>query len=119
MKPNPIQQRAIDSTADQNLLISAGAGSGKTATLTTKIYEMINRGEFTPDQLLVLTFTNNAAHEMKERTILKFNEQGSPRADEMLSCHIQTFDSFCQYLVKTYAKELGIPDQFTIMNDSV
>ena len=70
MKPNPIQQRAIDSTADQNLLISAGAGSGKTATLTTKIYEMINRGEFTPDQLLVLTFTNNAAHEMKERCSL-------------------------------------------------
>ena len=61
------QQEAIDSRKG-NFLVSAGAGSGKTAVLTERIKALIMDGSATLDELLVLTFTNKAAAEMKSRT---------------------------------------------------
>ncbi len=113
--PNKEQQRAIDATSMEDVVISAGAGSGKTFTLSMKIYEMVKRGEILPSQLLVLTFTDNAAHEMKERILKRFKENNSPYASEMISSHVQTFDSFALYLVTKYAGRLSLSSPINIL----
>ena len=120
MSFNKQQTEAINLSKDTNVLISAGAGSGKTATLSEKVLRMIETEEIKPSQLLVLTFTNNAAHSMKMKIQKKFmNKDNSKFKDQMLSSHIQTFDSFMQYLVKSHASDLQISDSFTIANDTL
>ena len=115
---NKEQQMAIDAEVTQNILISAGAGSGKTKTLTEKVFNLINQGKILPSQLLVLTFTNNAAHEMKTRIINRFDND-NPHAKEMLSSHVQTMDSFNQYLVTKYSARLGISSNISVADESI
>lgn len=112
------QSQAILADNKHDILISAGAGSGKTKTLTERVYRLINENLIAPSELLVLTFTNNAAHEMKERIIDRFKVSGSPLAEKMPSAHIQTFDSFSQYLVTTYAGRLGVSNRIAVANES-
>lgn len=116
---NKEQQAAIDADSKHDILISAGAGSGKTKTLSERVYRLIESKDIKPSELLVLTFTNNAAHEMKERIIARFKKDNSPLAEEMPSAHVQTFDSFSQYLVSTYAGRLGISNRISVANESV
>ena len=87
------QQLAIDSTG-QNIIVSAGAGSGKTAVLTERIKRILLSG-VKANQLLVLTFTNAAAAEMKERISKKMAEDNrlKARTAEVDSAYITTFDS--------------------------
>ncbi len=100
------QLEAINSRKG-NFLVSAGAGSGKTAVLTERIKELVADGSATLDQLLVLTFTNKAAAEMKSRTRSKLPELSS----EVECADITTYDAFFLKLVKKYAFKLGInPD---------
>ena len=128
---NTEQQKAISAGADKNILISAGAGSGKTKTLTERVFSLIDQGKVKPSELLVRTFTNNAAHERKERIVARF-EKAEKRekdpvkkkrykklSDERLSSHVQTFDSFSQYLAVSYASELGISPNITIADETV
>lgn len=119
MNLNAEQKRALVASCNKDVIISAGAGSGKTATLSNKIYAKVMKDEIKPSQLLVLTFTNNAAHEMKERTIKLFKENHSPFAAEMMSAHIQTFDSFSQYLVKRFASRLHLSKGLSVADDAV
>ena len=119
MKPNKEQALAINSSPKKDILISAGAGSGKTKTLSEKVFQMVSKGIIKPDELLVLTFTNNAAHEMKERIIKSFKSSSPLIAKQMLSAHIQTFDSFSQYLVSMNASRLGLADNIGIIDASV
>ncbi len=112
---NPEQKEAIESLMTTDVLIAAGAGSGKTKTLSTRVSVLIEKELIEPSQLLVLTFTDNAAHEMKERIISEIKkdeknetDESKKKADKMYSAHIQTFDSFAAYLVKKYASKLGI-----------
>ena len=114
---NAQQSLAIETSPDIDVIISAGAGSGKTKTLTKKVFELVDTGAIKPSELLVLTFTNNAAHEMKERIVRAFG--GNSKAQEMLSAHVQTFDSFSQYLVSTNAGALGIASRISVANDSI
>lgn len=117
---NKAQQAAIDSPVNQDILISAGAGSGKTRTLSDKVFTYIDTNKIKPSELLVLTFTNNAAHEMKTRIIQTFKDNGRYElASEMASAHVQTFDSFSQYLVSTYSSALNISDQIAVANQDV
>ena len=119
---NPGQLQAVTSPLKQNILISAGAGSGKTKTLSYKVYHLVAYEGIEPSSLLVLTFTNKAAFEMKERIIKQFKDhQGtdSKQSAEIVSAHIQTFDSFSAYLAKKYASILQIPDNLTVADDNV
>ena len=113
------QELAINAK-DENYLISAGAGSGKTAVLTERIFR-IAKENGTLDNFLVLTFTNLAAAEMKVRVRDKLlgDESTLSLASEVDNAHIETFDSFSLYLAKKYFYELGISKDITIVDNSI
>ena len=113
------QQKAIDSHS-KNIIVSAGAGSGKTAVLTERIKQILLKG-VKANQLLVLTFTNAAAAEMKERiTKAMVNEETlKNRTHEVDSAYITTFDSFSLSLVKKYHDKLNITRNISIVENSV
>ena len=104
---NDKQIEAINKT-DGPLLIIAGAGSGKTKVLTTKIALLIENGIPT-ENILAITFTNKAAKEMKERVI---NMLG-PIAYQI---RISTFHSFGVYIMRNHYNELGYQENFTILD---
>ncbi len=118
------QEQAIY-TKDEDILVSAGAGAGKTRVLVTRISEMIMDSEnpMSADQILVLTFTNAAAREMKER-ITKELEDRLDRDPENRSLRqqirvvkhadISTVHSFCNHLIRTHFNELGLDPSFRI-----
>ncbi len=94
-------------TRNNNILVSAGAGSGKTAVLSERVLQLVKEG-ISIDELIILTFTNSAAAEMKERIRNKLIENSNDNewiATNVLKIDqsfIMTFDSFCLYLVKKY-----------------
>ena len=94
---------------DGPLLIIAGAGAGKTKTLTTKIAYLIEEMGVSPYNILAITFTNKAAKEMKERVI-------SLVGDVAESMQISTFHSFGLRIVRENYKNLGLENNFTIFD---
>ncbi|MCF0116423.1 MAG: UvrD-helicase domain-containing protein, partial [Bacilli bacterium] len=86
-----------------NFLVSASAGSGKTAVLTQRVFEIISQGKAKLNELLVLTFTNFAAQEMRQRIrdLLIDNNQHKLAAS-VEAVAIQTYDAFAYSLVKKY-----------------
>jgi DNA helicase-2/ATP-dependent DNA helicase PcrA len=103
---NPPQREAVLHT-EGPLMIVAGAGSGKTKVLTTRIAHLINN-DIDPFRILALTFTNKAAKEMKER-IEKILGNASAR-----SLFIGTFHSIFARILRAEAPQLGYPSNFTI-----
>lgn len=102
-----------------NIIVSAGAGSGKTAVLTTRVIENIKKG-VNINELLVLTFTKAAANEMKERIRAALNKEGLK--DQLLlldTSYITTFDSFAFSIVKKYHYLLNISKDISISPDSL
>ena len=98
----------------KNILVSAGAGSGKTAVLTERVFQRIKEG-INVNELLVVTFTKAAALEMKERIrhrIIKGIDAGETHLFKQLNlletAHISTFDSFSMSVVKKYGYLLNI-----------
>ena len=96
------QLDAIEKTGT-NIIVSAGAGSGKTAVLTERVIEKLKQG-IKINELLILTFTNAAAGEMKERIRKKINEHEELKEnlDYLDAAYITTFDSYALSLVKKY-----------------
>ena len=113
------EQEAAITTRGNNILVSAGAGSGKTAVLTERITSLIKEGH-SIKSLLVLTFTNAAAAEMKERVRDKLEKSDDPKCKEALkyidTAKITTFDGYSLYLVKKYFYVLGISPDIKIAN---
>lgn len=107
---NDEQYQAVIST-DGPVLVSAGAGSGKTRLLTYRIAYLITERGVPAYKILAITFTNKAAGEMKER-ITKI----VPDGDMVTVC---TFHSFCARMLRTYASFLdGYKENFTIFSDT-
>ena len=104
---NDKQKEAILKT-DGPILVIAGAGSGKTKVLTTKIAYLVENGIPT-DNILAITFTNKAAKEMKDRVINMLGSEGH-------SIRISTFHSFGVYLMQKHYNELGYQKNFTILD---
>ena len=104
------EQREAVSYLDGPLLIVAGAGSGKTKVLTSKIAHIIEEKKAFPNQILAVTFTNKAAKEMQKRVseILKKNSSG-------LSW-LGTFHSISAKLLRKHAKAVGLNYNFTILD---
>ena len=119
MKWTEEQLQAIN-LEGENIIVSAGAGSGKTAVLTARVERKLLSGIHI-NELLVLTFTNAAAAEMKERirkTINK-NEQLYEEANLLDSAFITTFDAFSLALVKKYHTRLNITNNIKITDEVV
>ncbi|MBQ3852023.1 MAG: UvrD-helicase domain-containing protein [Lachnospiraceae bacterium] len=103
---NP-KQREAACAGDGPLLILAGAGSGKTRTLTYRIAYLIAEKHINPMNILAVTFTNKAAGEMKERVAALVG----PDADRMW---VSTFHSACMRILRSNISLLGYDDRFTV-----
>jgi len=105
---NPPQRAAVTLPA-QHALILAGAGSGKTRVLTTRIAWLIANGQVGPHGILAVTFTNKAAKEMQLRlaAMLPINPRGM---------WIGTFHGLCNRLLRAHHQEAGLPAQFQILD---
>ena len=92
------------------LLIVAGAGSGKTRVLTSRIAHILNNNKAFPNQILSVTFTNKAAREMQNRVskILNNQEVGLP--------WLGTFHSICAKILRRHAKAANLNQNFTIID---
>ncbi|MGN1378830.1 MAG: UvrD-helicase domain-containing protein [Bacilli bacterium] len=115
----PQQQRAINES-DTNIIVSAGAGSGKTAVLTQRVITKLKNG-VSINNLLILTFTNAAAMEMKERIRKAISSDESLKSElELLdSSYITTFDSFALSIVKKYHYLLNISKDISILDKGI
>lgn len=103
---NPIQQDAVKSTDGPNLIL-AGAGSGKTRVLTFKVAYLIAEKNVSPDNILIWTFTNKAAGEMKERIMELI---GQTTSQPMMG----TFHSICSKILRKDGYFIGLKPGFTI-----
>jgi DNA helicase-2/ATP-dependent DNA helicase PcrA len=106
---NPEQRRAAE-TLDGPVLMLAGAGTGKTKALTTRIVHLLNTGRAHPNEILAVTFTNKAAREMKERVGRLMGErvEGMP--------WLGTFHSICVKLLRRHAELADLKSNFTILD---
>ena len=127
MNFTPEQQQVID-LRDRNILVSAAAGSGKTAVLVERIISMVTE-EKSPvdiDRLLVVTFTSAAAAEMRERISLAIQKR---LAEDPENVHLQrqssllhnaqitTIDSFCLFLIRNNFNDIGLDPGFRIADE--
>jgi DNA helicase-2/ATP-dependent DNA helicase PcrA len=106
---NPAQRQAVE-TLDGPVLMLAGAGTGKTKALTTRIVHLLNTGRARPNEILAVTFTNKAAREMKERVgrLLGQTVEGMP--------WLGTFHAICVKLLRRHAELVGLKSNFTILD---
>lgn len=104
----------------KNIIVSAGAGSGKTAVLSERVLRKLMQGVHI-NELLVLTFTNAAAAEMKERIRKKINSEESLKEEANLidGAYITTFDSFSLSIVKKYHTRLNITNKIAITDEVI
>ena len=106
---NPAQREAVEAL-DGPVLMLAGAGTGKTKALTTRIAHLLNTGRVRPNEILAVTFTNKAAREMKIRVGRHLGEavEGMP--------WLGTFHSICAKLLRRHAELVGLKTNFTILD---
>ncbi|MGI3902013.1 MAG: ATP-dependent helicase [Janthinobacterium lividum] len=106
---NPEQRRAVE-TADGPVLVLAGAGTGKTRVLTTRIAHLVSTGRAQPHNILAVTFTNKAAREMKERigALLGPGGEGMP--------WLGTFHAISTKILRRHAELIGLKSGFTILD---
>jgi len=107
---NPEQLAAV-TLPNQHALILAGAGSGKTRVLTTRIAWLISTGNVSPAGLLAVTFTNKAAREMLTRisAMLPINTRGM---------WVGTFHGLCNRLLRAHHRDAGLPQSFQILDSA-
>ena len=116
------QQRAIR-LRDRNILVSAAAGSGKTAVLVERILSLVSGPDDGTDidRLLVVTFTNAAAAQMRERIEQALSQRAQQEPDNarlqrqlvlLHNAQITTIDSFCLYLIRNHFNDIGLDPDF-------
>lgn len=139
MKFTDDQQKVID-LRDKNILVSAAAGSGKTAVLTERIADLVCGPDVEmgsdaeiPDEekknierILIVTFTEAAAREMRERIGKRLRERLEKRPSDsyirrqillLPTAHITTIDSFCLYILRNHFEDIGLDPSFKIADD--
>ena len=113
------EQKEAIYTEGTNIIVSAGAGSGKTAVLTERVLEKVKKG-ISVDNLLILTFTKMAAKEMKERIGDKLKKEGlTSELTKLDTADITTFDAYALSLVKKYHYYLNVSKDINIIDGSV
>jgi ATP-dependent DNA helicase UvrD/PcrA len=109
---NEQQRSAATAVADRPLLILAGAGSGKTATLSARVAWLIAEG-LAPERILLLTFTRRAAQEMLTRTRALLERAGIAARGRVVG---GTFHSVAWRLIRLYAEPLGLPPRLSVLD---
>lgn len=106
---NPAQREAVEAL-DGPVLMLAGAGTGKTKALTSRIVHLLNTGRAAPNEILAVTFTNKAAKEMKIRVGRMLGQaiEGMP--------WLGTFHAICVKLLRRHAELVGLKSNFTILD---
>ncbi len=116
------QRKLLES--NKHIVVSANAGSGKTYTLVGKIIKLILEGA-NPERIVVITFTNKAAQELKAKVISKFNSLEPLFADneefeslkkEVYKLKISTIHSYCRSILEEFPKEAGLEPNFSSLN---
>lgn len=110
---NPEQQRAVQTT-EGPLLIQAGAGSGKTKTLTHRIAYILDQGLAHPQNILAVTFTNKAAKEMRQRVAKMLGKNAGNRS---FMPFMGTFHSICVRILRVNGDYIEIPKNFIIYDE--
>lgn len=125
-EPTNQQKEAIQ--AQGAVLLSAGAGTGKTATLVSRCVRLVTEANVSVDELLVVTFTNAAAAEMKQRLREALQEKliaqpGDQRLHQQLllleGAHISTIHAFCLELIRAHFTELGLDPGVAVLEASL
>ena len=111
---NPEQQKAVKTT-EVPLLILAGAGSGKTKTLTHRVAHLVKNQLATSSQILGVTFTNKAAKEMRERVAALLGDNAEHRS---FMPYMGTFHSMCVKILRIDGQYIGLPSNFVIFDES-
>ncbi|MCI0514052.1 UvrD-helicase domain-containing protein [candidate division KSB1 bacterium] len=122
--PTLFQHLATDTA--RNLIISAGAGAGKTAVLTRRVIKILKEEQLSLNRLMVVTFTDKAAVEMKERVYAaierEIQREQSPHfkrlRDDFLKNRISTFHAFCAALLREYPIEAQIDPYFRVLDET-
>lgn len=113
------EQLSAITSSGENIIVSAGAGSGKTAVLTERVITKIKQG-VKLNELLVLTFTNAAALEMKERVRRALKKENLTDSLDLIdSSYITTFDAFALSVVKKYHYLLNVTPNVSIVDSSI
>lgn len=121
-------QRQAIALRDKNILVSAAAGSGKTAVLVERIIRMISEGEHPADidRLLIVTFTSAAAGEMRERITAAISEKlaAEPENEHLQrqsalihNAQITTIHSFCLFVIRNHFQEIGLDPAFRVADE--
>ena len=122
------QQNAIDAR-NTSLIVSAAAGSGKTAVLTERLIKLISDKDsgIRADRMIVVTFTNDAASELKNRLDAKLREQINEHPDDkhllkqqvlLQNAVISTINSFCFDLIRDNMGEIGVTSGFSVLDET-
>jgi DNA helicase-2/ATP-dependent DNA helicase PcrA len=106
---NPEQRRAVETT-DGPVLVLAGAGTGKTRVLTSRLVHILASGKARPWELLSVTFTNKAAREMRERTAALVGDQAEGLR------WLGTFHAIAAQILRRHAELVGLKSSFTILD---
>lgn len=112
------QQLAITAKGT-NIIVSAGAGSGKTAVLTQRVLHFIQNEGYRMDEFLILTFTKLASREMKERIRKALRDVKLADANEVDYANITTFDAYALSIVKTYHMLCSVSPDIRIIDTNI
>ena len=110
LEPKGNQRRVIES-ASASTAVDAGAGTGKTTTMLMRIERAIESGAVDPEDVLVLTFANEAASSIREAVTERLDPEAAAAID------IYTYHSFCYQLVREYAYYLGLSPEFEVVTE--
>ena len=114
------QKLAVE--CDSNVVVTAGAGAGKTTVLSERFFRLISEGKAGVENILTLTFTRKAAAEMNERIYQRLLNSSNPvaisQAAEFDKARISTLDSFSAQIVRNGSERYGIPSDFSSDNEA-
>jgi ATP-dependent helicase/nuclease subunit A len=117
------EQQQVVTTLGKNLLVSASAGSGKTHTMIERIFYLIKEQKVSIKDMLIVTFTNAAASEMKQKIYEKLaeNAESSEHIKEelnsILTADISTLHTFCSKIIKQHFYEVGVDPAFKVLEE--
>lgn len=121
-EPTAQQAAVIESTAT-DILVEAGAGSGKTTTMVRRYIHLLDKREFEPREILAFTFTDKAAGELREKVRTERQKLAAEKGDanpasiSMSDAWVGTFHAICNRILKAWPVEAGIDPRFGVIDD--